>query len=179
MPPGDLPTRKGFFDSILMGCIPVVCRRLSAHEQWNWNLGMDTALAMTMYIPCQRILQPSNQTTLIDHLIQLHKENDEVVMKRFVISRHASRLQYRLPEGEYQDKRFTYHHEGKEKSPPIDAFDIIIDKLLNEIEHIEEMVAYPRDRGDWRGRERFSKYPLGRSVTNLTDGVVPCLINCK
>jgi hypothetical protein len=179
MPPGDLPTRKGFFDSLLMGCIPVVCRRYSAHEQWNWNLGIDAALAMTIYIPCQRILNSLNQTTIMDHLIQLHKENDEVVMKRFVISRSASRLQYRLAEGEYRDTPFTYRRHGKEMSPPIDAFDVILEKLLHEIEDIEEMVNHPRDRGDWRGHERFRKYPLGRTVTNLTHGEVPCLVLCK
>lgn len=116
----------------------------------------------------------------MDHLITLHKENDEVIMKRFVISRYASRLQYRLPEGGYRDTPFTYKDDhGHEKVPPTDAFDVIIDKLLHEIQNIEEMVKNPQDRGDWRGHERFPKYPFGRFETNLTHGVVPCLAFCK
>lgn len=181
MPPGDLPTRKGFFDSLLMGCIPVVCRRLSAHEQWNWNLGLEYALAMTYYVPCEEILQSQNQSNFMDHLIRLHKQNDEVVMKRFVISKYASRLQYRIPEGEYRSTPFSYKLKDDQtiRSPPIDAFDIIVDKLLNEIEDINDMVLHPRDRGDWRGVDEYPKYPLGRYITNLTHGEVPCLVNCK
>jgi hypothetical protein len=187
MPPGDLPTRKGFFDSLLMGCIPVVCNRFSAHEQWNWNLGVEFALAMTHYVPCNRIMKQSvNQTeNFIADLIRLHRENEEVIMKRFVIAKYASRLQYRFPEGDYRDTPFRYEERDKssgevrEKVPPVDAFDIVIDKLLTEIEDIDDMVANPRDRGDWSGREIYPKYPLGRTVTNLTHGTVPCLIVCK
>lgn len=164
MPPGDLPTRKGFFDSILMGCIPVMCKRLSAHEQWNWNLGLEYALAMTYYVPCEEIIQSQNHSRFIEHLIHLHNQNDEVVMKRFVISKYASRLQYRIPEGEYRSTPFTYQSKSDNtlRSPPVDAFDIIIDKLLNEIDDIQDMVRNPRDRGDWRGIEQFPRYPFGR-----------------
>jgi hypothetical protein len=200
MPLGDLPTRKAFFDALLMGCIPVTCSHLSAHEQWNWNLGLEYALSMTHYLPCKRIMQQQqqsqqNQTNFLHELIQLHREHDEVVMKRFIIAQYASRLQYRLPEGEYRDTPFRYRprspspssppdamrggQQRDELTPPVDAFDIVIDRLLNEIEDLEDMVSNPRDRGDWRGQEVFSKYPLGRTVTNLTHGVVPCLIVCK
>jgi hypothetical protein len=188
-PPGDLPTRKGFFDALLMGCIPVVCDRLSAHEQWHWNLGVEAALSMTQFIPCKRIMHQeglgrpqalNHSLDFMQELIRSHREQEEVAMKRFVIARHASRLQYRLPEGEHRDTPFRYLDEQqRERAPPTDAFDLVIDHLLGEIPDIDEMVANPRDRGDWRGRDVFPKYPLGRVVNNLTHGTVPCLILCK
>lgn len=100
MPPGDVPTRKGFFDSILMGCIPVVFNPQSAHKQWLYHLGNEIALATTIYFPASTFMRDQNHT-LMNLLIRLHSENDEVVMKRKAISKHASKLQYRLPEGEY------------------------------------------------------------------------------
>ncbi|KAL6574560.1 hypothetical protein OROMI_011845 [Orobanche minor] len=37
-PPGDTPTRKSFFDSLISGCIPVVFDPLTAYYQYPWHL---------------------------------------------------------------------------------------------------------------------------------------------
>lgn len=37
-PSGDSPTRKGFFDSLLAGCIPVLFIESSAYTQYMWHL---------------------------------------------------------------------------------------------------------------------------------------------
>lgn len=36
-PPGDLPTRKGLFDSMLLGCIPVTFNPLTASAMYTWH----------------------------------------------------------------------------------------------------------------------------------------------
>ncbi|XP_076947440.1 putative xyloglucan galactosyltransferase GT19 [Bidens hawaiensis] len=40
-PPGDTPTRRSTFDSILAGCIPVFFEDLSAKKQYGWHLPED------------------------------------------------------------------------------------------------------------------------------------------
>ena len=37
-PPGDMPTRKSVFDSILSGCIPVLFHPLTARYMYEWHL---------------------------------------------------------------------------------------------------------------------------------------------
>jgi hypothetical protein len=40
-PPGDMPTRKSVFDSILSGCIPVLFHPLTARYMYEWHLGQE------------------------------------------------------------------------------------------------------------------------------------------
>mmetsp|Transcript_23113 Transcript_23113/g.33859 ORF Transcript_23113/g.33859 Transcript_23113/m.33859 type:complete len:451 (-) Transcript_23113:51-1403(-) len=157
MPPGDMPTRKGFFDSILFGCIPVVCDRYSAHRQWEWNLGLDVALATTVYIPCWKLLHNS-EFDLVEMLVTMHNEHDEVLLKREAISKHAAGLQYRLVE------------DNHSVTPPRDAYDIIMDKLFDTltVDFVKEQVRNPRDTGDHNYVDKFPNYPKGKYNRNFT-----------
>ena len=40
-PPGDMPSRKSVFDSILSGCIPVLFHPLTAKYMYEWHWGQD------------------------------------------------------------------------------------------------------------------------------------------
>eukprot|EP00605_Chrysophyceae_sp_TOSAG23-4_P002054 GSChrysophyteH1.ASY1.ANO1.2275.1 assembled CDS len=40
-PPGDMPSRKGVFDAILSGCIPVLFHPLTAKYMYEWHWGQD------------------------------------------------------------------------------------------------------------------------------------------
>eukprot|EP00602_Paraphysomonas_sp_CaronLab_P013163 CAMPEP_0185043042 /NCGR_PEP_ID=MMETSP1103-20130426/42689_1 /TAXON_ID=36769 /ORGANISM="Paraphysomonas bandaiensis, Strain Caron Lab Isolate" /LENGTH=365 /DNA_ID=CAMNT_0027583183 /DNA_START=538 /DNA_END=1635 /DNA_ORIENTATION=+ len=118
-PPGDFPTRKGFFDSLLAGCIPVVFAPLSAHRQWPWHLGLSSTFAVTVYVSGQRVLDQSLNT--VQYLIDKHLfEKDEVYMKRRAIADLAFGLQYSMPERGMNNTEFSRN----------DAFDITIESIL-------------------------------------------------
>ncbi|CAN1816274.1 Probable xyloglucan galactosyltransferase GT11 [Linum perenne] len=46
-PPGDSPTRRSIFDSMLAGCIPVFFHPFSAYGQYIWHLPRN----YSVYIP--------------------------------------------------------------------------------------------------------------------------------
>lgn len=127
--------------------------------QWDWNLGLAHALAMTHYIPCHQFLNNQTAAATLDTLIDLHSQNDEVVLKRMAIEKWVSRLQYRIPETA---------DDLKGISPPEDAVDVIVDRLLNEISSITDTVEHPKDRGDYSGSDVFPFYPRGRGNFRLS-----------
>jgi len=54
-PPGDTPTRKGIFDSIAIGCIPVLFSPHSAEKQYTWHL--PNIGDYSIYIPQSNVLE--------------------------------------------------------------------------------------------------------------------------
>ncbi|KAG0552824.1 hypothetical protein BDA96_01G540900 [Sorghum bicolor] len=50
-PPGDSPTRRSVFDSMVAGCIPVFFHTGSAYKQYPWHLPKDDHLKYSVYIP--------------------------------------------------------------------------------------------------------------------------------
>jgi len=49
---GDFPTRKGFLDALLSGCIPVTFQLLAAQDQWLWHWGTkEMAINCSFYLP--------------------------------------------------------------------------------------------------------------------------------
>lgn len=55
-PPGDSPTRKGLFDSILAGCIPVVFDKYTLANQYPWHIGLNHIEQISVFIPVSDIL---------------------------------------------------------------------------------------------------------------------------
>jgi hypothetical protein len=150
-PPGDVPTRKGFFDAIGAGCIPVVFNNYSAHWQWRWNLGIQNALDTCIMIG--NGLNNLHHNDVIQYLIDLQDNHPEVVQKkREAIARVASTLQYRLPES-------TEVLVQKGITPPRDAIDVIMDNVFRINANMEELVRRPRDRGDHCGVDKFKDQP--------------------
>jgi hypothetical protein len=151
----------GFFDSLLLGCIPVVCDKYSAHYQWRWNLGLDTALATVVYIPCHKFdLEALSTFDFIEYLVDMVNEGWEVTMRREVIAKHAAALQYRLPESDEILK-------SKGITPPPDAYDVIMSRIYHSFRDVASMVADPQDHGDYAGRDKFPDYPIGRHVRDF------------
>ncbi|CAD6209533.1 unnamed protein product [Miscanthus lutarioriparius] len=50
-PPGDSPTRRSVFDSMVAGCIPVFFHTGTAYEQYPWHLPEDGHLKYSVFIP--------------------------------------------------------------------------------------------------------------------------------
>eukprot|EP00897_Mesotaenium_endlicherianum_P008008 jgi/Mesen1/7235/ME000373S06308 len=57
-PPGDTPTRKSVFDSLLTGCIPVFFDPWTAHKQYTWHLPPDPD-SYSVFIPREAIMSGS------------------------------------------------------------------------------------------------------------------------
>ncbi|KAM6588232.1 hypothetical protein CsatA_010837 [Cannabis sativa] len=55
-PPGDTPTRRSTFDSILAGCIPVFFEELSAKSQYTWHLPEDEYEEFSVTIPKEEVV---------------------------------------------------------------------------------------------------------------------------
>mmetsp|Transcript_18931 Transcript_18931/g.31626 ORF Transcript_18931/g.31626 Transcript_18931/m.31626 type:complete len:501 (+) Transcript_18931:158-1660(+) len=156
-PPGDMPTRKGFFDTILAGCIPVTTDHYSAYDQWFWHLGREIHDKTSIYIPKSKFM--SKDFNFMQYLVDLVHESEGgrglVVDMRRNIAKYAARLQYRLPE------------TSLSQLPPRDATDVIIDRVFETNINVSTLVTTPGDRGDWRSIDKFPFYPVGRKVTRF------------
>lgn len=152
-PPGDMPTRKGFFDSILAGCIPVTTDHYSAYDQWFWHLGREIHNKTSIYIPKSKFM--SDDFDAIQYLVDLVHHGSIVREMRKNIAKYAPRLQYRLPES------------NPTTLPPRDATDVIIDRVFETNIGVDELVHKPQDRGDWRSLDKFKFYPVGRRITRF------------
>ena len=138
-----------------------MCSKWSAHYQWLWNLGTDAALAATVFVPCRKML-PGSDFNVIQHLIDIYSDMDEVIMRREAVAKHASALQYRLPE-----KEEVLRMKGI--APPPDAYDVIIDRLFDSNRGLmEDLVNNPRNRGDHAEHEYYELYPMGKIHQNWT-----------
>jgi hypothetical protein len=94
-PIGDLMTRKGLFDSILQGCIPVVFEALTARVMYTWHweesFWHDVIVEYTMHPVAHRYFDP------VVALKKLLTENPaEVARKQELIRQRVFQLQYGL-----------------------------------------------------------------------------------
>jgi len=111
-PPGDTPTRKGLFDSLVLGCIPVVT---SEDSLQHYSFHLPFWRSVSVLVTTDQLF--SAGFNLVDFLESYAKKNpEEVLQKQAAISRHAYSLQYSLTPASVR--------RGS------DAFDTILDKLL-------------------------------------------------
>ncbi|CAN6480786.1 unnamed protein product [Victoria cruziana] len=112
-PPGDSPTRKSFFDSLVHGCIPVIFDPFTAYYQYPWHLPEDHTL-YSVYMDQEQVKQGK-----IDVLTTLRSISAEqkTEMRRYIISELMPRIIYANPNSNL--------HSFK------DAFMISVDKLLD------------------------------------------------
>jgi hypothetical protein len=98
-PPGDMPSRKSVFDTILSGCIPVLFHPLTAKYMYEWHFGQDlwtrTAISFDSNSDNRNLME--NKVDFIQKLIDLYKNNrEDVLHRRKLIAKHAFQLQYSL-----------------------------------------------------------------------------------
>ena len=98
-PPGDMPTRKSVFDTVLLGCIPVFFNPLTAIHMypWHWNISLWQAASVQFYGVPGLLLNGGNSSTfnVVDTLIDLFHNNRSLIEKKqSVISDKGALQQY-------------------------------------------------------------------------------------
>jgi len=108
-PPGDTPTRKGLFDSMLAGCIPVIVTPDSL-TRYKWHLPNWEALSVVL--PADR----GEDFNVVDYLVLLKRNQPELVLQKMKeLQRTAYRLQYSM-------------RPNSERG--LDAFEVALQKVL-------------------------------------------------
>eukprot|EP00249_Psilotum_nudum_P019059 c27080_g1_i1 orf=243-1739(-) len=113
-PRGDSPTRKGLFDSIIAGCIPVLFANSSAYQQYIWHLPKAGSL-YSVYFPEDDVVE--GKINIISSLSSI-PQNQVQEMQRAVINL--------LP-------RVIYSRPGARNSSAFtDAFDVALESYLKQ-----------------------------------------------
>lgn len=125
MPGGDFPTRKGFLDAMLSGCVPVIFQEFTALRQWEWHWGsLQKAKECMLFMPREEMI--SNATLAFDKLLSWSHDVSMLRDKLACIRDVGRRMQYDLPG--YRDRD---RDRDKRKTYPLDAVDISIESLLH------------------------------------------------
>lgn len=101
-PPGDSPTRKGFWESIQLGCIPVTFRRGTYDKVWPVAFALeDGALVGGLGYWDERIALVVDEQSVIDgaDVVRLLEDAEEGEVKRrqLEMAKIAHLVQYGLP----------------------------------------------------------------------------------
>jgi hypothetical protein len=123
-PTGDSITRKGIFDSLIAGCIPVLFSQASL-SQYMWHVSEDNLEKVSIYIPLKDMLQKG-----LNFMETLKKITpDEIKKKQDAIMKLAPSLQYSIVPPSYGNGSDP---NGKKWEPPfIDAQEVIIRRILD------------------------------------------------
>ncbi|XP_058104567.1 probable xyloglucan galactosyltransferase GT19 [Magnolia sinica] len=121
-PPGDTPTRRSTFDSILAGCIPVFFEELSAKSQFGWHLPEGEYTNFSVYIPKEEVVLGGRKIT-------------ELLMG--IPSADVSRMRERVLE---LVPRVMYRRHGSSEALRAipDAFDIAVEGTIRRIKSRRE-----------------------------------------
>ncbi|CAN8232781.1 unnamed protein product [Cochlearia groenlandica] len=117
-PPGDSPTRKSVFDSLISGCIPVIFDPYTAYYQYTWHLPEDHK-RYSVYINQENVKE--KRVNVIEILMaKTLKERED--MRRYIVYELLPGLVYGDSNAKFE--RFR------------DAFDITFDNLLEKINKV-------------------------------------------
>ncbi|KAG0586697.1 hypothetical protein KC19_2G110000 [Ceratodon purpureus] len=112
-PPGDSPTRRSVFDSLIAGCIPVLFHPQTAYTQYPWHLPRNESL-YSVYIPEEEVIKGT--VNVVDELKKISVEQRNA-MREYIITTMIPGLIYSEP--------------GADVSPYRDAFEISLDQVLH------------------------------------------------
>jgi hypothetical protein len=129
MPGGDFPTRKGFFDALLSGCVPVIFQPASALTQWPWhwsnNGSGNLAKSCVIYFPGNEFMK--NVPAAMESLARMAANLTLLKQKRQCIASIAMQMQYNAPGKEpiplSRLKQWGAHSQN-------DAIDVVLHRLL-------------------------------------------------
>ena len=92
-PGGDFPTRKGFLDSLLSGCIPIIFQSISAIKQWNIHwITINNALNCCIIINRNYVLNNTNK--FYNYIINLNNNITFLYEKYKCMNNIGFRMQY-------------------------------------------------------------------------------------
>lgn len=159
-PVGDLMTRKGLFDSLLQGCIPVTFDDLTAAVMYTWHWSeefwREVSVMLHFHGTTHRYMDP------VQELRKLVTENASLIQrKQDLIRRHVFELQYALDF--HFDKVFTKSPAGQmewvsswpsreDGTPMRDAYEITMDHVLGWHSGVEADFRNATVPECWNGR---------------------------
>ncbi|KAJ1416111.1 Exostosin-like [Sesbania bispinosa] len=119
-PPGDSPTRKSVFDSLISGCIPVLFDPFTAYYQYPWHLPEDHD-KYSVFMDKKEVRQMNvNVVERLANISSREREN----MRRYII--------YELLPG------LVYGDHNAELEKFQDAFAITMNNLLERVSRLDE-----------------------------------------
>ncbi|KAG6634084.1 hypothetical protein CIPAW_12G094100, partial [Carya illinoinensis] len=118
-PPGDSPTRKSVFDSLLSGCIPVFFCPFTAYYQYPWHLSPDHG-KYSVFIDQEEVRQ--RKLNVAERLMKISPREREDI-RSFIVYELLPGLLYRDP------------HSQLDKFQ--DAFSIAMNNLLERVNRME------------------------------------------
>ncbi|KAL3680563.1 hypothetical protein R1sor_023519 [Riccia sorocarpa] len=80
-PPGDSPTRRSVFDSLIGGCIPVLFDPYTAYYQYPWHLPEDPK-SFSVYIPTRDVME--GKANIIEILKSISIEERAAIRTRII-----------------------------------------------------------------------------------------------
>ncbi|CAK9141877.1 unnamed protein product [Ilex paraguariensis] len=118
-PPGDSPTRKSVFDSLISGCIPVLFDPFTAYYQYPWHLPEDHE-KYSVFIDQEEVR--NMKVNVVERLMKVPlKERED--LRRYIV--------YELLPG------LVYGDPSSELDKFQDAFSIAINSLLERVSRLE------------------------------------------
>ncbi|CAM6086321.1 unnamed protein product [Calypogeia fissa] len=118
-PPGDTPTRRSVFDSLVGGCIPVLFDPHTAYYQYPWHLPRN-ASSYSVFIPSDDV--NSGKSDILEILKSITPE-ERMAMRTRIIREIIPGLLYRQPGTKHPDFR--------------DAFDISMEALFHRFSNLK------------------------------------------
>ncbi|XP_074333883.1 xyloglucan-specific galacturonosyltransferase 1-like [Apium graveolens] len=114
-PPGDSPTRKSVFDSLISGCIPVFFDPFTAYYQYSWHLPEDHG-KYSMFIDQEEVRK--SKVNVVEWLMKIPKKARDD-MRRYIV--------YELLPG------LVYGDSSSDFEQFQDAFSITMNNLLEKV----------------------------------------------
>lgn len=118
-PPGDSPTRKSVFDSLISGCIPVIFDPFTAYYQYPWHLPEDHQ-KYSVFIDKDE-LRSKNMINVIERLAKIPQKEREN-MRRYIVYEVLPGLVYATPNSKLE--KFQ------------DAFSITMNNLIERMNRL-------------------------------------------
>lgn len=120
-PPGDSPTRRSVFDSLVAGCIPVLFHPCTAYLQYPWHLPRN-ASSWSVYVSETDV--KSGKVNVVDVLKRI-SQSERDAMRRVILESIIPRIVYAEP--------------GADMAPFKDAFDVVLENLLYRASHSPDL----------------------------------------
>lgn len=135
-PPGDMPSRKSLFDTILSGCIPVLFHPLTARYMYEWHWGQElwSQVAVSFDSSEDNHALIEHKKDFIAQLVDMAKTGQEQIRaKQKKIQEFAHQLQYSLiePSTTSSTGESTPHQRSVARLPgEKDAYDVSMERVL-------------------------------------------------
>ncbi|PIN14953.1 Acetylglucosaminyltransferase EXT1/exostosin 1 [Handroanthus impetiginosus] len=120
-PPGDSPTRKSVFDSLVSGCIPVLFDPMTVYYQYPWHFQEDRD-KYSVFIDKEDVRKKS--VNVVERLMKI-PERERENMRRFIA--------YELLPG------LVYGDQNAKFDKFQDAFSVTINNLLERVSRLNEL----------------------------------------